>query len=107
MMIVSYMVTVVCLVFCVKRYSVSPPFLPLFSSSPTHPFVHSLPLIGETELIHGIVIDKDFSHPQMPKEVKDAKICILTCPFEPPKPKTKHKLDITSREAYDKLYEQG
>jgi T-complex protein 1 subunit epsilon len=44
------------------------------------------------------------SHPQMPKEIKDAKICILTCPFEPPKPKTKHKLDITSKDAYDRLY---
>ena len=39
----------------------------------------------------------------MPKEISDAKICILTCPFEPPKPKTKHKLDITSKEAYDRL----
>ena len=62
--------------------------------------------LAETELIHGIVIDKDFSHPQMPKEVKDAKMCILTCPFEPPKPKTKHKLDIESKEAYEALYEQ-
>jgi chaperonin GroEL (HSP60 family) len=62
--------------------------------------------LGETELIRGIVIDKDFSHPQMPKFVKDAKMCILTCPFEPPKPKTKHKLDITSKEAYEALYEQ-
>lgn len=60
----------------------------------------------ETELIRGIVIDKDFSHPQMPKLVKDAKMCILTCPFEPPKPKTKHKLDITSKDAYEALYEQ-
>ncbi len=62
--------------------------------------------LDDTELIYGIVVDKDFSHPQMPKEVKDAKICILTCPFEPPKPKTKHKLDIDSAEAYQKLYEQ-
>jgi len=60
--------------------------------------------LEETELVHGIVIDKEFSHPQMPKEIKDAKICILTCPFEPPKPKTKHKLDITSKDAYDRLY---
>jgi T-complex protein 1 subunit epsilon len=30
----------------------------------------------------------------------------LTCPFEPPKPKTKHKLDITSKESYDRLYER-
>jgi len=62
--------------------------------------------LDETELVHGIVVDKDFSHPQMPKVVTDAKMCILTCPFEPPKPKTKHKLDITSREAYEKLYDQ-
>ena len=39
----------------------------------------------------------------MPKEVKDAKIAILTCPFEPPKPKTKHQLDIDSVEEYVKL----
>ncbi|KAI9916465.1 hypothetical protein PsorP6_017166 [Peronosclerospora sorghi] len=62
--------------------------------------------LGDTALIHGIVIDKDFSHPQMPKEVKDAKLCILTCPFEPPRPKTKHKVDITSVEAYETLYKQ-
>jgi len=62
--------------------------------------------LEDTELIHGVVIDKDWSHPQMPKEVKDAKICILTCPFEPPKPKTKHKLDIKSAEAYRALAEQ-
>jgi len=60
--------------------------------------------LEETELVRGIVIDKEMSHPQMSKEITDAKICILTCPFEPPKPKTKHKLDISSKEAYDKLY---
>ena len=48
--------------------------------------------LEETELVNGIVIDKDISHPQMPKTIKDARICILTCPFEPPKPKTKHKV---------------
>ncbi len=59
----------------------------------------------DTELIRGVVIDKDFSHPQMPKFVKDARIAILTAPFEPPKPKTKHRLDITTPEAYAKLAE--
>jgi len=33
-------------------------------------------------------------------------MCILTCPFEPPKPKTKHKLDISSKEDYDKLFQR-
>ena len=45
--------------------------------------------LEDTELINGIVLDKDWSHPQMPKTVKDAKMCILTCAFEPPKPKNK------------------
>merc|ERR1739841_313501 len=34
----------------------------------------------------------------MPKELKNVKCAILTCPFEPPKPKTKHKLDVTNVE---------
>jgi len=61
--------------------------------------------LEDTQLIHGIIVDKDFSHPQMPKIVKDAKMCILTCAFEPPKPKTKHKLDIRSAEDYKKLHD--
>lgn len=59
--------------------------------------------LDDSALIKGVVIDKDFSHPQMPKEVKDAKLAILTCPFEPPKPKTNHKLDVTCVEDYKNL----
>merc|ERR1711953_628805 len=59
----------------------------------------------DSMLVRGVVVDKDFSHPQMPKELKDVKLAILTCPFEPPKPKTKHKLDVTSVEDYKKLRE--
>eukprot|EP00608_Synchroma_pusillum_P012721 CAMPEP_0198419868 /NCGR_PEP_ID=MMETSP1452-20131203/474_1 /TAXON_ID=1181717 /ORGANISM="Synchroma pusillum, Strain CCMP3072" /LENGTH=541 /DNA_ID=CAMNT_0044140005 /DNA_START=66 /DNA_END=1691 /DNA_ORIENTATION=- len=62
--------------------------------------------LEETELIRGVVIDKEMSHPQMPKVIEDARILILTCPFEPPKPKTKHKLDITSRDAYERLHQR-
>ena len=40
----------------------------------------------------------------MPKQVENAKIAILTCPFEPPKPKTKHNINITCAEDYKKLY---
>ncbi|GAA6017606.1 hypothetical protein JCM11491_005299 [Sporobolomyces phaffii] len=59
--------------------------------------------LEDTTLIRGVLLDKDMSHPQMPRSVTDAKIAILTCPFEPPRPKTKHKLDITSVEEYKKL----
>merc|ERR1712115_698848 len=57
----------------------------------------------DSMLVKGVIIDKDFSHPQMPKELKDCKLAILTCPFEPPKPKTKHKLDVSNVEDYKKL----
>lgn len=59
--------------------------------------------LEDSLLVKGVIVDKDFSHPQMPDEVTDAKMAILTCPFEPPKPKTKHKLDITSVEEFKRL----
>ncbi|KAL7268144.1 T-complex protein 1 subunit epsilon [Rhizina undulata] len=59
--------------------------------------------LEDSLLVRGVIIDKDMSHPQMPRTVKDAKIAILTCAFEPPKPKTKHKLDITSVEEFKRL----
>ena len=52
--------------------------------------------LKDTKLIKGLIVDKDFSHLQTPKQVEDAKVAILTCSFEPPKPKMKHKLDVTS-----------
>ena len=54
-----------------------------------HPFV---PLIAELPFVVWLV-----------QELKDVKLAILTCPFEPPKPKTKHKLDVSSVEDYRKL----
>jgi len=61
--------------------------------------------LDDTVLVKGVIVDKDMSHPQMPKRIDGCKLAILTCPFEPPKPKTKHKLDVTSVEDYQKLRE--
>jgi len=57
----------------------------------------------DSKLIHGIVLDKHMSHPQMPKTIKDAKIVILTCPFEPPKAKTKYTVEVKNAEQYESL----
>ncbi|KAJ1507496.1 T-complex protein 1 subunit epsilon, partial [Coelomomyces lativittatus] len=59
--------------------------------------------LDDIMLVHGVVVDKEISHPQMVKTIQNAKLAILTCPFEPPKPKTKHKLDIGSVEEFKKL----
>lgn len=57
----------------------------------------------DSQLVKGVVVDKSMSHPQMPKTLKNVKLAILTCPFEPPKPKTKHKLDVCTAEDYREL----
>lgn len=62
--------------------------------------------LGDTCLVKGVILDKHMSHPQMPTLLKKSKIALLTCPFEPPKPKTGTKLDITSVQDYEKLFEQ-
>ncbi|KAM0677322.1 T-complex protein 1 subunit epsilon [Binucleata daphniae] len=59
--------------------------------------------LNKTEMINGVIIHKEMSHHQMKKEIQDGKIAILTCPFEPPKIKTKHNLNIKSVEDYKNL----
>ncbi|KYR01830.1 chaperonin containing TCP1 epsilon subunit [Tieghemostelium lacteum] len=59
--------------------------------------------LEDTQLISGILIEKGISHPQMPTTIKDAKICLLTCPFEPPKLKTKNSIEISNAEDFKKL----
>merc|ERR1719324_2098645 len=59
--------------------------------------------LEDTKLVRGIVVDKDMAHPQMAKDITDAKLCVLTCPFEPPKPKTKHKLELETVAAYEEM----
>lgn len=61
--------------------------------------------VSDTVLVKGVVINKEFSHPQMEKEVVDGRIALLSCPFEPPKLKTKHSLVISSPQDYKELEE--
>lgn len=59
--------------------------------------------IAQSELINGVVLKKEMSHPQMKKELRNARIAILSCPFEPPKLKNKHSMNIQSVDEYNKL----
>lgn len=59
--------------------------------------------LHETKLVRGTVLMKEVSHPQMVKSIKNAKIALLACPFEPPKIKTKHTLKIQSENDYRKV----
>jgi len=52
--------------------------------------------IEDSELIDGIVIDKERAHPNMPKKVENAKIALVNCPLEIEKTEIDAKIEITS-----------
>ena len=54
--------------------------------------------VEDTELIEGIVIDKDVIHPAMPKEVQNAKIALLDVALEITKLETDAKIEIDTPE---------
>ena len=60
----------------------------------------------ETELIRGIVIDKEVVHPGMPKTVKDAKIALLDAALEVKETETDAEIRITSPEQMQAFIDQ-
>ncbi len=54
--------------------------------------------LDETQLVKGVVLDKEVVHPGMPKRVENAKIAILDCPLELEKTEITAKINITSPE---------
>ena len=62
--------------------------------------------LEETELVKGIVLDKEVVHPSMPRKVVDAKIALLNAPLEVEKPEWTAKINITSPEQVKMFLEQ-
>src|SRR5580658_2331763 len=50
--------------------------------------------ISDTELIHGIILDKERGHPRMPKEIGPAKIALLNSSLEIKKTEIESKINI-------------
>ncbi len=62
--------------------------------------------IGDSELIQGIVVDKERIHPNMPKTVKNAKIALIDTPLEIEKTEIDAKIEITSPDQLQKFLDQ-
>ncbi|MEM5811151.1 MAG: thermosome subunit beta [Candidatus Aenigmatarchaeota archaeon] len=60
----------------------------------------------ESELIRGIIIDKEVVHPQMPKVIKDARIALLDVALEIKETETDAEIRITSPEQLQSFLEQ-
>ena len=52
----------------------------------------------DSELVYGIVLDKEVVHPGMPRRVEKAKITLLDTPLEVEKPEITAKINITNPE---------
>ncbi|HLC89090.1 MAG TPA: thermosome subunit alpha [Candidatus Nanoarchaeia archaeon] len=66
--------------------------------------------VGESsdysELIHGIVLDKEKSHPSMPEKVMDAKVALLDCALEIKNTEIEAKIQITDPTQLNLFLEQ-
>ncbi len=60
----------------------------------------------ETQLVNGIVLDKEVVHPGMPKRVTNAKIALLNCPLEIEKTEFDAKIHITSPDQMKSFLEE-
>ncbi len=62
--------------------------------------------VEESELIRGVVIDKEVVHPRMPKRVENAKIALINEALEVKKTETDSKINITSPDQLQAFLEQ-
>jgi len=62
--------------------------------------------IEDTELVEGIVLDKEKVHADMPSQVKNAKIALLDCALEIKSPETETKISVSSPEQLQHFLEQ-
>ena len=62
--------------------------------------------ITDSQLVHGMVIDKDRLHPNMPKSVTNAKIALLNAAIEIEKTEVDAKIQITSPDQLQAFLDQ-
>jgi thermosome len=62
--------------------------------------------VEDTELIKGLIIDKEVVHPGMPKHARDAKIALIDSSLEIEKTETDAQIRITSPDQLQKFLEQ-
>ena len=62
--------------------------------------------INDTQIIHGIVLDKEVVHGGMPKRIENAKIALLNSPLEIEKTEFDAKLNINSPEQMQRFLDE-
>ena len=62
--------------------------------------------IHDTQLIHGIILDKEVVHGEMPKRIDNAKIALLNCPLEIEKTEMSAEIRINQPQQMQKFLDE-
>jgi thermosome len=62
--------------------------------------------ITDSQIVRGVVVDKDRLHPNMPKKVENARIALLNAPIEIEKTEVDAKIEITSPDQLQAFLDQ-
>ena len=62
--------------------------------------------INDTQLVYGIIVDKEVVHPGMPKRVENAKIALIDAPLEVEKPEIDAEIRINDPSQMQKFLEE-
>ncbi|MGC8652321.1 MAG: thermosome subunit beta [Candidatus Micrarchaeia archaeon] len=62
--------------------------------------------VSDTELINGVLVDKEVAHPGMPKAIENAKIALLDVALEIEKTETDARIEITSPDQMQAFIQQ-
>jgi thermosome len=60
----------------------------------------------DTQLVYGVIVDKEVVHPDMPKRVEKARIALIDAPLEVEKPEWTAKINVTSPEQLKQFLDQ-
>eukprot|EP00923_Selenidium_pygospionis_P016047 GHVN01028108.1.p1 GENE.GHVN01028108.1~~GHVN01028108.1.p1 ORF type:complete len:544 (+),score=99.66 GHVN01028108.1:148-1779(+) len=61
---------------------------------------------GDSEVLKGVMVNKDVTHPKMPRLIKNPRVLLLDCPLEYKKGESQTNVEVTREEDWEMLLQQ-
>jgi len=62
--------------------------------------------LSQCEVLDGVMVNKDITHPRMRREIKNPRVVLLDCPLEYKKGESQTNVEITKESDWEKLLQQ-
>lgn len=62
--------------------------------------------LSECEVLSGVMLNKDITHPRMRREIRNPRVCLLDCPLEYKKGESQTNVEVTKEEDWEALLQQ-